>query len=45
MKTLSRDDQLKYIDVEGMRVVTNNRCGAELITSDKVENVVSVDKK
>ena len=26
VKTLSRVDQLKYIDVEGMRVVTNNRC-------------------
>ena len=26
MKTLSRDDHLKYIDVEGMKVVKNNRC-------------------
>ena len=32
---------LKYIDVEGMRVVTNNRCVAEQIKSDKVENVVT----
>ena len=41
MKTLSRDDQLKYIDVEGMRVVTNNRCVAEHTKSDKVENVAT----
>ena len=40
MKTLSREDQLKYIDVAGMTVVTNNRCGAEQIQSDKVENFV-----
>ena len=40
MKTLSRDNQLKHIDVEGMRVVTNNRCIAEQIKSDKVESVV-----
>ena len=33
--------QLKYIDVEGMRVVTNNSCVAEHIKSDKVEKVVT----
>ena len=27
-------------DVEGMRVVTNNRCVAEQIKNDKAENVV-----
>ena len=43
MKTLLRDDQLKYIDVEGMRVVTNNRCVAEQIKSDKVENGAPVE--
>ena len=41
MKTLARDHQLKYIDVEGMRVVTNNRCVAEQRKSDKVENVAT----
>ena len=40
MKTLARCDQLKYIDVEGMTVVTNNRCVAEHIKSDKVERRV-----
>ena len=35
MKTLPRDDQLKYIDVGGMRTFTNNRC------VDKVENVAT----
>ena len=41
MRTLSRVDQLKYIDVEGMSVVTNNRCVAEQIKSDKVEIVAT----
>ena len=36
MKALLRCDQLTYIDVAGMRVVTNNRCIA-----DKVENVAT----
>ena len=31
MKALLRGDQMKYLDVEGMRVVTNNRCVAEQI--------------
>ena len=39
MKTLLRGDQLKYIDVEGKRVVTNNRCVAEQIKCDKVEKI------
>ena len=42
MKTLSRDDHLMFIDVKG--VVTNNRCVAEHIKSDKVENVVMGDQ-
>ena len=45
MKTLSCDAQLKYIDNEGMRVVTNNRCVAYQIKSDGVENVVTGGSK
>ena len=45
MKTLLRGDQLEYIDTEGMRVVTNNRCVAEQIKSDKVENVATCEEK
>ena len=40
LETLSRPAQLKYIDVEEMRVVTNNRCAAEHFMSDSVESVV-----
>ena len=39
MTTLLRDDQVKYIDVEGMRAFTNNRCVAEQMKGGKVENV------
>ena len=35
-----RENQLNYVDVEEMRVVTNNRCIAEQIKHDKAENVV-----
>ena len=45
IKTLLRGGKLKYIDVEGMRVVTNNRCVAEQIKSDKVENVATGEVK
>ena len=41
MQTQLRDDHLQYIDVEGTRVVTYNRCIAEQIKSDKVENVAT----
>ena len=41
MRTLLRGNQLNYIDVEGMRVITNNRSVAEEIKSDKVENVAA----
>ena len=41
MKTLLRGDQMKYTDVEGMRLVTNNRYVAGQINSDKVENVAT----
>ena len=40
VKIVLQENQLKYVDVEGMRVITNNRCIAEQIKSDKVENVV-----
>ena len=33
--------QLENIDVEGMRVVTKNRCVADEIKSERVENVVT----
>ena len=42
MKAWSRRVQLTYINVEGMRVVMNNRCVAEQIHSDKVEDVATV---
>ena len=35
---------MKYIDVGGMRVATNNRCVAAQIKSDKVENVATNGK-
>ena len=44
-QTLLRGDPLKHIDVEGMRVVTNNRCVAERIKSDKVESVATGRQK
>ena len=40
MKTVLRGNQLKYVDVEEMRVITNNRCIAEQIKSDKAESIV-----
>ena len=42
MKSLFRGDQLKYIDVAGMRVVSIIRCVAEQIKNDNVENVATV---
>ena len=45
METLLRGDQLKDTDVEGMRVVINNRCAAEQIKNDKVEHVVTGEIK
>ena len=44
-KTLLRGDQQKYLDFEGMRVVTNSRCVAEQIKSDEVENIVTGGSK
>ena len=40
VKIVLQENQLKYVGIEGMRVVTNNRFIAEQIKSDKVENVV-----
>ena len=40
VKTVLRENQLKYVEVEEMRVITNNRCIAEQIKHDKAENVV-----
>ena len=37
---LGQSTVLKHVDVEEMRVITNNRYIAEQIKSDKVENVV-----
>ena len=45
MKSLLRGEQLKYIDVEGVRVVTNNRCVAEQLKGNKVENVATGEVK
>ena len=40
VKTLLREKQLKHIDLEEMRVVTNDKHVAEQIKTDRVENVV-----
>ena len=38
VKIVLQENQLMYIAVEGMRVATKNRCIADQIKSDKVEN-------
>ena len=40
MRTLIREEQLRYTDVEEMRVVTNDKHIAEQIKTDKMESVV-----
>ena len=35
-----RENQLKYVDAEGMRVITNSKHVAEQIKIDKGENIV-----
>ena len=40
MRTLIREEHLRYIDVEEMRVVTNDKHIAEQIKTDKMESVV-----
>ena len=36
-----RGDQLRYIDIDGMRVVPNDRCAVENIKGDKFVNVAT----
>ena len=36
-----RGDQLRYIDIDGMRVVPNDRCAVEHINGDKFVNVAT----
>ena len=45
MKPVVRENRLKYIDAEGMRVITNNRCVAGKIKFDESENTVMDDLK
>ena len=40
LKSVMQGDQLKYVDAEGMRVITNSQHVAEQIKIDKGENVV-----
>ena len=40
LKSVTRENQLKYVDVEETRVITNNRCVAEQMKLDKVKSVV-----
>ena len=34
VKIVLRENQPKYVDIEGMRVITNNKCTAEQIKND-----------
>ena len=45
LKSVTQKDQLKYVDAEGMRVITNSKHVAEQIKNDKVEHVVMDDPK
>ena len=45
LKSVMRENQLKYVDVEGMRVITNSKYVAEQIKIDKEENVVMDEPK
>ena len=40
MRTLIREERMKYIDVEEMRVVTNDKHIAEQIKTDKMKSIV-----
>ena len=40
LRSVTRENQLKYVDVEETRVITNNRCVAEQIKLVKVKDVV-----
>ena len=45
LKSVMQEDQLKYVDGEGMRVVTNSKHVAEQIKSDRDKCVVMDDQK
>ena len=45
LKSVMRENQLRYIDAEGMRVITNSKYVAEQIKIDKGENVVLDEPK
>ena len=45
LKSVMQENQLKYIDAEGMRVITNSKCVAEQIKIAKGENVVMDEPK
>ena len=45
LKSVMQENQLKYIDAEGMGVITNSKCVAEQIKIDKGENVVMDEPK
>ena len=39
--SVMRENQLKYVDTEGMRIITNSKHVAEQIKIDKSENKVT----
>ena len=45
LKSVMREDQLKYVDAEGMRVITNSQHVAEQIKIDKSESIVMDEPK
>ena len=45
LKSVMREDQLKYVDAEGMRVITNSQHVAEQIKIDKSESIVLDEPK
>ena len=45
LKSVMKEDQLKYVDAEGMRVITNSKHVAEQIKSDKDKYVAMDDQK
>ena len=45
LKSVMRENQLKYIDAEGVRVITNSKYVAEQVKIDKGENVVMDEPK
>ena len=45
LKSAVQEDQLKYVDFEGMRIVTNSKHVADQIKSDRDKCVVMDDRK